>query len=280
MPPEQLRGQANFSSDIYSLGCTLIYLLTKKSPLELPLKNMKLDFRDRVNISHSLANWIDRAIEPAMEDRFVSTVEALDSLCNDSSLSKTIPSKPKPANSSLVVVKTKNKLNIQSPQFNKRKWWVDCALLLIIISLSWYWIFFISRSVLDDEDGIEFLISLVIWAIGFYPIILNFFVVRNHEFSIEIDRENFSIFLKFLFFHYKLQGKSKHINDVQVIFKPNAKGSFDARYCTFWHGVKQIKFARHTKESEKHWIATEITNFLIQINPKYEIHGSVARKKS
>lgn len=37
--PEQLRGHASFASDLYSLGCTLLYLLTRRSPSELPPKN-------------------------------------------------------------------------------------------------------------------------------------------------------------------------------------------------------------------------------------------------
>ena len=32
MSPEQLRGHASFASDLYSLGCTLLYLLTRRSP--------------------------------------------------------------------------------------------------------------------------------------------------------------------------------------------------------------------------------------------------------
>ncbi len=41
MSPEQLRGHASFASDLYSLGCTLLYLLTRRSPAELPLQRMK-----------------------------------------------------------------------------------------------------------------------------------------------------------------------------------------------------------------------------------------------
>ena len=32
MPPEQLRGQVDFSSDLYSVGATLLFLLAKQSP--------------------------------------------------------------------------------------------------------------------------------------------------------------------------------------------------------------------------------------------------------
>ena len=45
MPPEQLRGQSSFASDLYSLGATLLFLLTKKSLDQLSQKRMKPDFR-------------------------------------------------------------------------------------------------------------------------------------------------------------------------------------------------------------------------------------------
>ena len=36
MPPEQLRVQAVFASDLYSLGATLLYLILGRSPAVLP----------------------------------------------------------------------------------------------------------------------------------------------------------------------------------------------------------------------------------------------------
>ena len=46
MSPEQLRGKVVTPSDLYSLGCSLIFLLTRKLPTDLPQKRMKLDFRE------------------------------------------------------------------------------------------------------------------------------------------------------------------------------------------------------------------------------------------
>ncbi|MEA5542616.1 protein kinase [Limnoraphis robusta Tam1] len=54
MPPEQLRGKAYPASDLYSLGGTLLYLLTHRSPDELPQKRMKID---RVEIQSSDIPW-------------------------------------------------------------------------------------------------------------------------------------------------------------------------------------------------------------------------------
>ena len=80
MAPEQFRGQALSATDLYSLGATLLYLLTHRSPAELPQDTLKLNFRSSVNISESFANWLEQIIEPDLEDRFADAEVALDQL--------------------------------------------------------------------------------------------------------------------------------------------------------------------------------------------------------
>ncbi|MHC5725246.1 MAG: serine/threonine protein kinase [Nostoc sp.] len=60
MAPEQFRGQAFPSTDLYGLGTTLLFLLTGKSPSDLPQRKLKIDFRPDVNISKDFANWLEQ----------------------------------------------------------------------------------------------------------------------------------------------------------------------------------------------------------------------------
>ena len=80
MAPEQFRGKAVLSTDLYGLGTTLLFLLTQKFPSDLPRHKLKVKFRDRVSISPEFADWLEKIIEPAIEDRFQSAKDALSAL--------------------------------------------------------------------------------------------------------------------------------------------------------------------------------------------------------
>ncbi|MEL6178374.1 MAG: serine/threonine-protein kinase, partial [Myxococcota bacterium] len=80
MAPEQFRGHAQPTSDLYGLGATLIHLVTHRSPEDLPQKRLKIDFRDAAGVSEPFAEWLDTMIEPTPEDRLGSAQEALHAL--------------------------------------------------------------------------------------------------------------------------------------------------------------------------------------------------------
>lgn len=72
MPPEQAAGKPVYSSDIYSLGMTAIYLLTGKHPHELqPLpETNEIVWRTDTDISNQLAVVLDKAINSHPRDRY------------------------------------------------------------------------------------------------------------------------------------------------------------------------------------------------------------------
>jgi serine/threonine protein kinase len=79
-PLEQFWGRAIPASDIYALGATLINLLTGIAPADLPQKESRIQFIDKVNIHSSLLAWIEKATEVAIEKRFTNAREALEAL--------------------------------------------------------------------------------------------------------------------------------------------------------------------------------------------------------
>jgi tetratricopeptide (TPR) repeat protein len=79
MPPEQAMGQPTFASDIYGLAMTAIYLLTKRSPAELPIdSNHAILWRQfSPSISDRLAGVLTRAAQPFAQIRYATANDML-----------------------------------------------------------------------------------------------------------------------------------------------------------------------------------------------------------
>ena len=126
MAPEQFRGGAVLSTDLYGLGCTLLFLLTSTSSIDLPQKKLKIDFRKIVKVERNFANWIDKLIEPNTRLRFPKAEAALLVLQAKKPLSdyeKKLIVKPK--YSSIKIYETDEKLIIDiPPPFIRKR--VDC----------------------------------------------------------------------------------------------------------------------------------------------------------
>ncbi|MDF5710541.1 MAG: protein kinase [Nostoc sp. S4] len=83
MPSEQAAGRPVYSSDLYSLGITAIYLLTGKQPHELETDSRSGEIiwhRYALSVSPTLAGVIDRAIAYHPRDRFATAREMFDAL--------------------------------------------------------------------------------------------------------------------------------------------------------------------------------------------------------
>jgi hypothetical protein len=80
MPPEQLMGRANKTTDLYGLGATLAHLATGHHPSMIPEERARLKWRQFASIDGRLADFIDSLLEPIWEDRPAGAREALDAL--------------------------------------------------------------------------------------------------------------------------------------------------------------------------------------------------------
>ncbi len=95
MPPEQFGGRTVAASDLYSLGATLIYLMTGSHPADLPQKDFRIQFEQAANVSPSFSNWLKWMIEPSLERRLTSATQAIAALDKpQSKLPALVVSKP------------------------------------------------------------------------------------------------------------------------------------------------------------------------------------------
>ncbi|NQE34183.1 serine/threonine protein kinase [Microcoleus asticus] len=69
MPPEQFGGRAVPASDLYGLGATLIALITKQHPADLPQKDLQIEFEQLTQLSPAFTNWLKWMTHPSLDRR-------------------------------------------------------------------------------------------------------------------------------------------------------------------------------------------------------------------
>lgn len=138
-PLEQFGGRAVPASDLYGLGATLIHLLTGISPADLPQHNLRMQFRDRVQLSPTFASWLERLVEPDVAQRWPSAQAALAALQSPSPApsSATLPAASRslvpPVNTRVKVTRSPQELLLKIP--GGTNWQPLTAIALVIASL-------------------------------------------------------------------------------------------------------------------------------------------------
>jgi eukaryotic-like serine/threonine-protein kinase len=76
IPLEQVSGRASTRSDLYGAAATALFLLTRRNPNELPLKNLKPDLGALPSLGRGLALVLDSWLEPDEARRSLEPAEA------------------------------------------------------------------------------------------------------------------------------------------------------------------------------------------------------------
>jgi hypothetical protein len=147
MPLEQFGGQTTTASDLYSLGMTLIYLLTGTHPAELP----QVDGRVKINaeLSKRFERWLEKMTHPHLDKRFDCAKAAQLALKSEDGSYGNFD-RLKPAHTQIRLHHDRDRLQITWPQANKDfsyqafLGWLFCFLIIIIyIPSLWYMCFFL-----------------------------------------------------------------------------------------------------------------------------------------
>lgn len=119
MPVEQFGGRAVPASDLYSLGATLIYLITRVHPSDLPQKDFRIQFEQVTELSFEFSRWLRKIVEPSLDKRFTSAQRALQALKQPDFIDSAPLIPRKPAGSNLLLTKSAAELQIIIPSFLK-----------------------------------------------------------------------------------------------------------------------------------------------------------------
>lgn len=140
MPLEQFLGQTSSASDLYSLGMTLIYLLTGMHPSELPQVEGRIQIERLCEIS-GLSDWFTRWLSqitaPYIDQRFESAAIALAALSHRDNSEGYFPHL-RPDAHHLRIYRQQNELTIISNQSIRPNNSTQGSMLLnSVLSLTW-----------------------------------------------------------------------------------------------------------------------------------------------
>lgn len=115
MPPEQFGGRAGPASDLYSLGATLIYLVTGKHPADFPQDDLRIEFEAETNLSPSFTYWLQRMVQPSLKQRFASAESALAALDQELAPLNALVKTTQPIGSKVALLKTAQAIEVIIP---------------------------------------------------------------------------------------------------------------------------------------------------------------------
>ncbi|NMF59720.1 serine/threonine protein kinase [Pseudanabaena yagii] len=284
MAPEQFRGQAKLSTDLYGLGATLIFLLTHQHPSELPQKKLKIDWRSQVKegkLGKHFETWLDRMIEPAIEERFRSAEEALAILRGEKTYtSYNNQRKARPATSKIVIKEISNKLVISIPQIflrsNYSYFFLSIPIIWNVFLFFYLWIVFQTIDFASIINGISLggLAFLAVFVFINIWIIFLFLIACVSKIYIEIDAT--SILFRREIFGWMVQN-TRVIGKIGKILQVNLKNTLlsirrgsPIMVCNLTIKRRNIRFASFLSEEEKQWLIEEIQDFVERQKLKLE----------
>nr|WP_199314094.1 serine/threonine-protein kinase [Leptolyngbya sp. FACHB-671] len=285
MPPEQFRGQAFFASDLYGLGATLLFLLTHRSPADLPQQRMRILFRDRIQVSKQFADWLEKMLEPTVKDRFHSAEEALAVLQQKRQISRPLPQlqqqatplslPPSPITieelkelerSRIRVDRTPDRLIIEIPP-------AGLLSMLGVRVIQGFFIFLILMLTIEmiivGDLAVIFFIVLSC-PIGYLLLISLLFGVAGYR-QLEINPQSFCISWKCLNFGDRQFGSTAALTGASVEAIPyHYQNHSPHRSRLVLHeGANQYLFGPATRRAEQEWLAAEISDFLTQLRQSF-----------
>ena len=277
MSPEQIRGQTSTQSDLYSLGCTLLFLLTRRSPSELPISRMKLDFRKKLQLSDSFAAWLDKILEPVPEDRFSSAIEAITQLKEEN---LDFQEHIMPIRGSKIELKrNRQTILIEIPPLrvlrsnrfeNFLQRFLLPLFLLIIIGQ------FALKTSFVNSEYFEYTSVLVIVHIMLFIAIEiphNFYAI-----SLKVEKGIVSIRHQVWIFMREQKVSTRYIERLRIKkeetnYKENNQATFNY-YIAVHDGNKEYTFGKHLNEIERNWLLEVIASHIEYFYPGTRLPNS------
>ncbi|MBH8554298.1 serine/threonine protein kinase [Nostocaceae cyanobacterium CENA357] len=272
MPPEQFGGRTVPASDLYSLGATLIYLVTGIHPADLPQKDFRFQFEQSTNLSPSFTRWLQWMTEPNLEKRSSSASVALKAL-DESHFPDTIAlTVSKPAGSTIQLSKNWDHLDIVVPP-------VGFKLSMVFLSsfaIAWNsFILFWTIGALSAPFPLNIpfaLFSLPFWGAGLF-MVYKFLFHLFGRIHLSLNQKQIALTWELFTFKFHRPRPSPRQSITKLVYIPNhfTRDSEGARVrvpaqLDIWSGVYKYRLGGTggaiESEAELEWLAHELSDWL------------------
>lgn len=202
MPPEQFGGRTEPASDLYSLGATLIRVITGSQPADLPQQDLRINFESATTqLSPSFSQWLRQMTEPSLEKRFASAELALAALQQPAATAKLTVTR-KPPGTHVQLHKTPESLKILIPPSG-----FDPSMIFVgLFAVAWNsFIFMWTGFALMAPLPINLvfaLFSLPFWAVGFGMVMTILFPIFGRV-HLHLTSEQIALTYEFLGIKYQ-----------------------------------------------------------------------------
>ena len=272
MPQEQFGGRTVPASDIYSLGATLIYLVTGTYPADLPQKDFRIQFEQVANLSPSFTNWLKSMTEPSLERRFSSAAVAIAALEKPQPINLPALVVGKPDGSKIQLTKNWDSLEIIVPPAGFNPSIVFTGLFAIVWNS---FIFFWTIGALSAPFPVNIpfaLFSLPFWGAGFvmaYKLLFHLF----GRICLRLNPEQITLTWELFAWKFYRPRASPRQSITKLVYIPKhfTKDSEGTRTAVpaqldIWVGVKKYQLGGISgaikSEAELEWLAHELSDWL------------------
>ncbi|MBD6614906.1 serine/threonine protein kinase [Komarekiella sp. 'clone 1'] len=272
MPPEQFGARTVAASDLYSLGATLIYLVTGTHPADLPQKDFRIQFEQLTNLSPSFTNWLKWITEPSLERRLNSASQALAALEEPQLRSSPALVLGKPAGSKVQLTKNWDSLEIIVPPVGFH----PSILFTGLFAIAWNsFILFWTIGALSAPFPVNIpfaLFSLPFWGAGFFMLYTFLFHLFG-RIRLRLNHEQIALTWELFTFQFHRPRPSPRQSITKLVYIPQhfTKDSEGNRVdvppqLDVWSGIYKYRLGgtdggiKH--EAELEWLANELSDWL------------------
>jgi serine/threonine protein kinase len=269
MPQEQFGGRTVAASDLYSLGATLIYLVTGTHPADLPQKDFRIDFERGANLSPGFSQWLQRMTEPGLERRLSSATEAIAALEKPQPINSPVLVVGKPYDSKIQLTKNGDSLEIIVPPAGFDSSIILTGLFAIVWNL-FILIWTIGALSAPFPANIPFaLFSLPFWGAGFV-MVYKFLFHLFGRICLRLNSQQIVLTWELFAWKFNRPRTSSRESITKLVYIPKhfTKDSEGNRIAVpaqldIWAGVKKYQIGGWIKsEAELEWLAHELSDWL------------------